>query len=152
MAVDADAVRQLVEEGVPHMRDLGMQVVAVEPGVVTLALDWQERLVGNPETGVLHGGVITVLIDSASGFAVFTALARVVPVATLDLRIDYLKPATPRRRLVARAECYKLTRQVAFTRAIAFHEEDDPIAHSAGSFMLSTPGPTMAGRTGQAAP
>lgn len=152
MAVDADAVRQLVEEGVPHMRDLGMQVVAVEPGAVTLALDWQERLVGNPETGVLHGGVITVLIDSASGFAVFTALARVVPVATLDLRIDYLKPATPRRRLVARAECYKLTRQVAFTRAIAFHEEADPIAHSAGSFMLSTPGPTMAGRAGQAAP
>jgi len=144
MQVDLDGVRRLVKAGIPHVRELGVDVTEVGRGFMTVSLEWQERLVGNPDTGVLHGGVITVLIDTASGLAIYTALDRLVPVATLDLRIDYLKPATPRRTLFARAECYKLTRNVAFTRAVAYHDPDDPVAHSAGTFMLSTAGAQIA--------
>jgi len=74
-----------------------------------------------------------------SGTSVFAALTSWVPIATLDLRIDYLRPAEPGKDVFAKATCYKLTNNVAFTRAIAYHErEDDPIASSAGTFMLAT--------------
>jgi len=75
---------------------------------------------------------------------VFAALTDFVPIATLDLRIDYLRPAEVGQAVHARATCYKLARNVAFTRAVAYHDDPaDPIAHSVGTFMLATPtGPT----------
>jgi len=84
---------------------------------------------------VIHGGAITALLDGASGAAVFATLTDFVPIATLDLRIDYLRPAEAGQDVHARATCYKLTNNVAFTRAVAYHEDpEDPIAHSVGTF------------------
>ena len=69
----------------------------------------------------------------------FASLEEFVPIATLDLRIDYLRPAEPGRDVLARAHCYKMTKNVAFTRAVAYHDdESNPIAHSVGTFMIST--------------
>jgi uncharacterized protein (TIGR00369 family) len=125
---------------VPHNHALGIQVLEVRggAGVARFLLPWAEHLVGNPETGVLHGGPITALLDATCGAAVFAALTELKPIATLDLRIDYLKPAEARRDVTARAECYKVTRNVAFVRALAFHDEADPIAAAAGTFMIGT--------------
>jgi acyl-coenzyme A thioesterase PaaI-like protein len=62
-----------------------------------------------------------------------------VPIATLDLRIDYLRAGDAGRDVVCRASCYKLTRNVAFTRAVAYHDDEaDPIATSMGTFMIGT--------------
>jgi uncharacterized protein (TIGR00369 family) len=124
---------------VPHNRALGIEIVDVARGEVVFRLPYDEKLVGNPDSGVLHGGAITALLDGASGAAVFAALDELVPIATLDLRIDYLRPAEAGRPVTARATCYKMTRNVAFTRAVAYHEDpEDPIAHSVGTFMVST--------------
>ena len=88
---------------------------------------------------MLHGGAITALLDGASGAAVFAALTEWKPIATLDLRIDYLRAAEPAATSLCRAHCYKVTRNVAFTRAVAYHDDEaDPIAISAGTFMLGT--------------
>ena len=129
-------------DGVPHNRALGIKTLALDRGEVLFELPYDLKLVGNPDTGVLHGGAITALLDAASGAAVFTALTEWVPIATLDLRIDYLKPAEPPKAVRAKATCYKVTKNVAFTRAIAYHDdgddEHDPIASAAGTFMLST--------------
>jgi len=126
---------------VPHNMALGMVLQELEFARAEIRLPYQESLVGNPETGVLHGGAISALIDATCGSAVFQALDRVTTIATLDLRIDYLKPATPGRDVIARAHCYKVTRQVAFVRASAFHDDEaDPIATSSGTFMLGTRG------------
>lgn len=125
--------------GIPHNRALGMELVEVGPSETVFRLPYDEKLVGNPDTGVLHGGAITALLDGASGAAVFTAIPDPVPIATLDLRIDYLRPAEAGRAVMARATCYKVTRNVAFTRAVAYHEDPaDPIAHSVGTFMVAT--------------
>jgi uncharacterized protein (TIGR00369 family) len=127
-----------------------MQVVDIEPGVVILRLPWREDLVGNPQTGVLHGGAITALLDAAGGASVFMKMQKPIPIATLDLRIDYLKPATARRDVVARAECYKLTKSVAFVRAVAYQDAEDVIASVAATFMISTKGDSvMVGRKKQ---
>jgi len=124
---------------VPHNAALGIRRLDVTATEVFLELPYDPKLVGNPETGTIHGGAITALLDACSGRAVFASLAQPVPIATLDLRIDYLKPAEPGKSVFARATCYKLTRNVAFTRAVAYQDDpEDAVAHSVGTFMLST--------------
>lgn len=123
---------------IPHNREIGLEFVDAGPGEATLRLPWQSRLIGNPGTEVIHGGVITTLIDSGSGLAVFCALPEIERIATLDLRIDYMRPATPGRDLYAWCECYRLTRQVAFVHAVAYQDSrDEPVATSVSTFMRS---------------
>jgi uncharacterized protein (TIGR00369 family) len=123
---------------VPHNVALGLVVVSMTKAEAVMRLPYHAKLVGNPDRGVLHGGAITSLMDACSGAAVFMALREPTPIATLDLRIDYLKPAEPPRDVVSRAYCYRVTRNIAFTRCVAFHDDEaDPIASSAGTFMIS---------------
>ena len=133
--------QKLFSDAIPHNKALGIKVVAVARGLASMQLDWREELVGNPETGVLAGGPLTAMLDGCCGMAVATMLARPEPFATLDLRIDYAKPADPKKPVIAEAECYRITRSVAFTRAFA-HQGDpkDPVAAAAGTFMLGTKG------------
>ena len=130
--------REGIEEHVPQNKALGMKLISMEGHRLTVRLPYDARLVGNPETGVLHGGAITTLMDSTAGSAVFLRLMQPIPVATLDLRIDYLKPATPPKDVLARAECFKSTEHVAFVRCECFHEDDesDLIAVANGTFIL----------------
>ena len=129
-------MNQMFTQAVPHNRALGLTLTAVGEGMVRMLLPFDSKLVGNPETNVLHGGAISAMLDAACGAAVLIKLGAPEPVATLDLRIDYLRPATPPLDVVCEAHCYKLTHNVAFTRALAFHDDPaDPIAAAAGSFM-----------------
>lgn len=124
-------------EGVPHARALGFKLVDFRRDHAIIKVPYREELVGNPETGVVHGGVITSLLDNTSGLAVVCALDDLVPTPTLDLRIDYMRPARPHADIFAHAHCYKVTRSIAFVRAAAYEErEDDPVATSHGAFML----------------
>ncbi len=124
-------------ESVPYNRALGLRAVRILSDGLVAELPYAAKLVGNPETGVLHGGAITSLIDATCGAAVVLALRAACRVATLDLRIDYLKPATVGQTVTCHATCYKTTRNVAFTRAVAHHgDEADPIASAAGSFLI----------------
>ena len=139
--IDKDAllatVNQAMVAAVPFNSAIGLRAIDCGPGEATTTLAWKEDLVGNPDTGVLHGGAITAMMDATCGLAVFMKLPAPVRIATLDLRIDYLKPATPPKEVRCRAECYKLTRQVAFVRALAFHDDpSDAIASAAGTFMV----------------
>jgi uncharacterized protein (TIGR00369 family) len=132
-----DSLNALYDASIPHNRALGLRVVDVGEGAASVLLPYDAKLVGNPESGVLHGGAITTLIDVACGAAVMLKLTRFVRIATLDLRIDYLRPARPGQDVVAHADCYKLTRNVAFVRALASHgDASDPIASAQGTFIL----------------
>ncbi len=135
----------------PHNQFLGMEIVYIEHGRAVIRVPYAERLAGNATSGVLHGGVITTVLDSACGVAVIAALGQRMGIATLDLRIDYLKPATPGEAVTAAAHCYKVTRNICFVRALAYHaDRADPIANCAASFMitaLEAPGPSLGGDT-----
>lgn len=121
---------------IPHSHTIGVQIVHGERGRATMMLPYKESLVGNRKTGVLHGGVITSLIDSTSGLSIYSLLESPEAVATLDLRIDYLRPATPGLPVYCMAECYRLGRQIAFTRATAYQDDNEqPVAYSVGTFM-----------------
>ncbi|HTG39878.1 PaaI family thioesterase [Sphingomonas sp.] len=101
-----------------------------------LALPWRAELVGDPARGVLASGPIVALMDMATSVAVWMKRGGFVPHATLDLRVDYLRPATPERTVIGRGECYRLTRAIGFVRGIA-HDGDpgNPVAHVTGTFM-----------------
>lgn len=101
-----------------------------------LALPYRGDLVGDPESGVIASGPILALMDMATSVAVWLKLDAFVAHATLDLRIDYLRPARPGRTVIGRGECYRIGRSVAFVRGQA-HDGDpgDPLAHVAGTFM-----------------
>lgn len=121
----------------PHGRLLGIDVVRADAGGVETRLPYCEDLVGDPETGHLHGGVITTLIDQSSGAAVLCRLGRLEAVATLDLRVDHLARAEPGVAVVARAECYRVTPNICFARCTVYPEGqlERPIATSMSSFM-----------------
>jgi uncharacterized protein (TIGR00369 family) len=123
----------------PHMRELGVRFSEASQGTVIGELPYRLDLVGDPISGVLHGGVVTTLLDSTAGAAVLSRIGAPMAIATLDLRIDYLRPSTPRATLRAKVECFKLTHHVAFTRGIAYNDDEaDPVASVAGTFMLNT--------------
>jgi uncharacterized protein (TIGR00369 family) len=122
---------------VPHAVAIGLKIVDVAPSECRLSIPYDRDFIGDVERGVIHGGIITTLLDNACGLAVQMAMSDTISIATLDLRIDYMKPATPGLALFAHATCVKATRNIAFVHGTAYHvEETDPIAACVGTFML----------------
>lgn len=125
----------------PHSRALGIKTHDAGRDRTLLSVEWREDLVGEPDSGIIAGGVITALLDHACGHAVQVALSgdgdlQRTPIATLDLRIDYMRPAEPRKEIFASAHCYRITRSIAFVRAVAYdREESDPVATVQASFI-----------------
>jgi uncharacterized protein (TIGR00369 family) len=115
----------------------GLKLDRAAPGEAWSSLPYRPVFVGDTTTGVLHGGVVTAMLDESCGMAVQLALDGRRSIATLDLRIDYQKPATPGLDIKAHSVCYRVTRSIAFVRATAYQEsEDDPVATATSCFMV----------------
>jgi len=124
-------------QNVPFNAALGLELVEAGDGVAAILLRWRPDLVGNPDTGVLHGGVVSSVVDATCGAAVFLTVKPLRPIATLDLRIDYLRAAEPGKDLICRARCTRITTHVAFVQAVAHHGDPEAaIATAAATFMI----------------
>ncbi|MEW5683787.1 MAG: PaaI family thioesterase [Pseudomonadota bacterium] len=123
----------------PHADALGFTLKSIEKGRGVMSAPWREELVGDPETDVIASGVVTALIDHTCGLAINSAIGTPMPIATLDLRIDYLRPAAPRTGVTAEAHAYRLTRTIGFVRAEAWDvDKGDLVATAQAAFMLNT--------------
>jgi len=132
----ADMARQFIE-AIPHSRALGMVLTRIGEGIAEIEMPYDARFVGDPVTGVMHGGAVSTLMDTCGGAAVMSHPRAPFATATLDLRIDYMRAATPGQAIRARAECYHVTRSVAFVRATAHDDDDDrPVAMATGAFSM----------------
>ena len=134
----------IVAQGAPHSARLGIRFISVDRddrgARASMALDWRDDLVGDPATGVLHGGAITTLLDQCCGFAAVAGFGRPTGVATLNLHIDYQRAAVPGETVIATAFAYSTTRNIAFLRGTAHHgDEDDPVATCQASFVATSP-------------
>ena len=125
----------------PHAQALGMAVQSISDGEAMMHMPYDPRLVGDPSSGVIFGGAVSALMDTCSGLSVFAHPKARVSMATLDLRIDYMRAATPGQTIRAHAVCYHVTHHVAFERATATDDVDDnPVASAAGAFSLNRAG------------
>ena len=147
---DAEQASKLFFRG-GHTGWLGLRYVSHGTDWVELELPWRADLLGEPDRPVLASGPIISLMDMASGMAIWQTTGVFVAVATLDLRVDYQRPAKERSAVRGRVECYRTTRSAAFVRGIA-HDGDsaDPVAHVAGVFMTIGKDPRANAAAGEA--
>lgn len=135
----ANFVAQIIPQ-MPYSQALGLKVDRCVPGELDIAMPYSEELIGDPETKVIHGGAVSALMDTTCGGAVMAHPKASLQTATLDLRIDYMRPAQPGQPITAKATCYHVTRSVAFVRAVAFDgDPDKPVATATGAFTVEQP-------------
>ncbi|MEM9248657.1 MAG: PaaI family thioesterase [Pseudomonadota bacterium] len=122
---------------IPFSRAVGMELREIGEGWARITMPYSAELVGEPSTGVIHGGAVSALMDTCGGAAVMSHPTGPVSTATIDLRIDYMRAATPGQTITAEATCYHVTRSVAFVRAVARDETGEtPVATASGAFTL----------------
>lgn len=116
--------------------ELGIKPISAVTNELILELPYSDAIIGDPGTGVIHGGAITTLMDTASGSVVICALPEFELCPTLDLRVDYMHSAEPGKPVYAKATCYKVTKNIIFTRCLAYQASDEePVAQCVATFM-----------------
>lgn len=139
--MDKDKLARQFTQAIPHARALSMQIDRLSEGVAEMSMPYDERFIGDPETGVIHGGAVYALLDTCCGASVMCHPASTAGTATIGLRVDYMRAATPGQAIRTRAECYHVTRSVAFVRATAMDDDTDrPVASATGTFTFSAEG------------
>ncbi len=133
-------IAELFISSIPHARALGMEMQDVGEGKAEITMPYDEKLIGDPHTGTVHGGAVSALMDTCCGAAVISHPEARGSTATLDLRIDYFRGATAGQAIHCQAECYLMTRSAAFVRATAYDDNrEKPVASAKGVFTVTPP-------------
>ena len=133
--ITAELIQEILD-AIRHCKVLGLTVHRIDDQQLTIALPYADTIIGNPDSGVIHGGALTTLLDTTCGMSVPLAMKEFQIAPTLDLRIDYMTSAKPGKTVYGRAEAYRITSNVVFCKGIAFQDDDSkPIAHCVATFM-----------------
>jgi acyl-coenzyme A thioesterase PaaI-like protein len=136
---DRLAWAQAFISGIPYAVTSGMTLTDIAPGRASLLLPARSTWTGDSERRLIHPGCLSVLADTACGVAVGCAMEQLEPYATLDLRMDYLRPPVAETDLVCHAECHRLSRSVAFVRGELMQPgQSEPVATVYATFMRAT--------------
>ena len=136
--MDLSVLRQVTEELIPFNRFLGVKATIVEKGHVRLEIPWRDELVGDPMRPAVHGGVISMLADTAGGMTVWSAIENpMARVSTIDLRVDYLRPGRL-ERLAADAIIVRVGGRVGVADIRIFHPsaEAETVATGKGVYAI----------------
>ena len=122
--------RQFIE-AIPHAQELGMELQSIGDGMAEISMPYDVKLIGDPDTGVIHGGAVSALMDTCCGAAVMCHPDAPGGTATIDLRIEYMRAATPGQTILTQATCHHISRNVAFVRAVAMDDNRDNVVATA---------------------
>ena len=118
-------------------RTLNLEPLLIGKGKATFAVDLPENFAGANDA--IHGGLLTIIMDSIFGLCVFTALDKLKPIATINLRSDYLADAEPGERVICDADCVQIIDEVAFvTGKVTVKDTGRLLASGSGAFMVGT--------------
>jgi uncharacterized protein (TIGR00369 family) len=130
--MDLEVLRRIAEDFIPFNRFLGVVVTRCERGRIQLEIPFRDELVGDPMKPAMHGGVISMLADTAGGMAVWSTVeSEASRVSTIDLRIDYLRPGRL-LRLAADATVVRSGRHVGVADVRLFHPGHEAEAIATG--------------------
>lgn len=136
MGEKSQLARQFIE-AIPHAQELGMVLTNIGDGVAEISMPYDVKLIGDPDTGVIHGGAVSALMDTCCGAAVMSHPEAPGGTATIDLRIEYMRAATPGQAITTKATCHHISRNVAFVRAVAMDEDSErPVATATAAFSV----------------
>lgn len=148
-----NSIRELAEnfcKTVPHNLDLGLEILPTKDQTGHLRLVPKAELVGDPETGRIFNSVLLSMADACAGLTTYLNLSLPVPIATLDLRMDYLFPAPGDRPLHCIGTCLRMTQDIVFIRCtITAEGSQDVIAIGNAAFMQGSSSHTFSPKTVQ---
>jgi uncharacterized protein (TIGR00369 family) len=137
-------VSNIIENHIPFNKVLGLRLESMDLKAPKLAFDMRPELVGNSRRGILHGGVISAVLDATGGFAIMLALAKEPKpgeklsfpnMGTIDLRVDYLRPGRG-KHFVASAKVVRLGNRIAVTHMELMNDEGELISTGAAAFVV----------------
>jgi uncharacterized protein (TIGR00369 family) len=139
-----EELARFMEQGIPFNKVLGLKLRSLEKGRALLEVPFRDELVGDPFRPALHGGVLSALADTAGGAAVWGS----VPdprsrVSTIDLRLDYLRPARL-EAVLADARVVRLGNRVGVVDMRLFHESDEAVTIATGKGVYNVSPPKKA--------
>lgn len=150
LGLDDDAglfdVIKAMEEHIAFNRVLGLEIIELSPGHAAFRFESRPDLIGNPQKQSLHGGVISAALDTVGGIvamaalidragSVEEALESLMRVGTIDLRVDYLRPAVG-HTYTATAYPQRIGRTVASTRMELHDEAGTLLAVGSGTYIV----------------
>lgn len=142
-------LKAIFEEKIVFNQVLGLKITSLRPERVVARIDMKPQLVGHYSYNRIHGGVISAGLDAMGGLAVMAAigarhmddaplarLQRFAKLGTIDLRVDYLRPAIGERFLL-RAQTLRLGSRVASTRMEFLAHDGKLLSTGAGAYIVS---------------
>lgn len=117
---------------IPWHQILGLEVLELSTGRAKLRIPNTPHLVGNKSWGVIHGGVIAALADSCGNAALWTHFGPDDRTATIDLRVDFFRPAPSNFALIAESEVKLLGNRIGNIHVTITSESDRSITIAEG--------------------
>ena len=135
-------VARVMCEHVPFNKALGVEVESAEPPRLRFAM--RPELIGNARRGILHGGVISAVLDVTGGYTIMLAMAAeprpgekfdIPNIGTIDLRVDYLRPGRG-KHFIATGKIVRLGNRIAVTHMELHNDAGELIATGGAAYVI----------------
>jgi uncharacterized protein (TIGR00369 family) len=146
-----DTFKQIAEywnQAMPFNKLLGLEITQFNALESAVSVAWDDKLIGNPEQKILHGGVTASALDLAGGVVAAANILSQLPelspeiisqslsrLSTIDLRTDFLRPGRG-KLFIATANIISSVNKVAVARMEMHNEQGDHIAFGTGTYMV----------------
>lgn len=141
-------LRELYERKIPFNKVLGLKIASLKMEDVRVEFQMKDEFIGNYVQGILHGGVISAVLDTTGGLTASLGVLRkmagqtaeeigkrLTKIGTIDLRIDYLRPGKG-KYFVATGSIMRAGRRVSVTRMELYNDQNVLIAVGTGTYIV----------------